>query len=153
MGQAQRLPEKLDENAIKDFPNLSPINYRIHSPKTGKYNCIAHAANDETRKWDSCQGYYWPPKAVRGDDIEALVSAFEAIGYERCQDGKIETGYDKVVLYAYENGEWTHAAKQLGDGLWSSKLGNSFDIRHNTPHAVSGGLYGKVIYFMKCAKS
>lgn len=153
MGQEQGLPEKLDESSIKFFPSLSKIGYRIHSPKTGKYNCIAHAANDETRKWDTYPGYYWPKNAARGEGIDALVSAFEIIGYERCQDGKFEAAYEKVVLYADGNGYWTHAAKQLDDGVWSSKLGDSFDIRHRTPQAVSGDLYGKVIYYMKRAKS
>jgi hypothetical protein len=61
------------------------------------------------------------------------VSAFECIGYEICAGGQLEEGYDKVALYVDQQGFWTHAAKQEGDSIWSSKIGEYEDIRHPTP--------------------
>jgi hypothetical protein len=102
---------------------------------------VAYAANDLTRKWDSgmllLPGYYWPPGAMRGAGIEALVSAFEVLGYEICSGADLEEGYEKVALYVNQFGSWEHAARQEEDGWWSSKLGNLEDIRHPTPYAVS----------------
>jgi hypothetical protein len=121
-----------------------------------RYNCVAHAAGDYTHRWDCTSllfpGYYWPPGAARGEDIEALVSAFECIGYERCAGYHLEDGYDKVALYVDQDGFWTHAAKQEQNGAWSSKLGLLEDIRHRTPHALSGPEYGQVMYYMRRTK-
>lgn len=89
---------------------------------------------------------------MRGGGIEALVSAFESMGYERCAGDSLEDGYDKVALYVDRHGFWTHAAKQQADGSWSSKIGNGEDIRHRTPHALSGREYGQVMYYMRRGK-
>ena len=59
----------------------------------------------------------------------------------------------KVALYADEWGGWTHAARQLADGWWTSKLGPAEDILHRTPSALVGVVYGEVREFMKRAKS
>jgi hypothetical protein len=97
-------------------------------------------------------GYYWPPGAIRGSGIDALVSAFEVIGYAICSGADVEDGYDKVALYIDQHGFWLHAAKQETDGWWSSKLGNLEDIRHRSPHALSGREYGQVMYYMRRPK-
>lgn len=117
------------------------------------HNCVAYAADDKSRKWDwsslPLPGYYWPATASKGYGIESLKSAFEAIGYEICGNGDVEDGFEKVALYVDEHGFWTHAAKQEPSGEWSSKLGNSEDIRHRTPHCFGGSIYGNVMHFMK----
>jgi len=97
-------------------------------------------------------GFCWPPGAIRGQGIEALVSAFETLGYEICSGTDLEYGYEKVALYAKRFGSWEHVTKQEEDGWWSSKLGNLEDIRHPTPHAVSSADYGQVRYFMRRRK-
>ena len=38
----------------------------------------------------------------------------------------------------------THAARMLANGMWTSKLGPSFDIIHSTPYTIQGRLYGMV---------
>ena len=45
----------------------------------------------------------------------------------------------------------THAARQLPNGWWTSKLGPSFDIEHATPEAVAGGVYGDPVLFLSRA--
>ncbi len=87
--------------------------------------------------------------AHRGQDLAALRSAFEAIGYETCESREFEEGYDKVALYVDASGEWQHAAKQVELGQWSSKLGDWEDIRHATPESIGGSDYGEAVCFMR----
>lgn len=44
---------------------------------------------------------------------------------------------------------YTHVARQLTDGKWTSKLGQLEDIVHSTVDAIAGSDYGEVIQFMK----
>jgi hypothetical protein len=44
---------------------------------------------------------------------------------------------------------YTHAARQLPTGKWTSKLGKGEDIEHDTPEDVAGGVYGDVMQIMK----
>jgi len=121
------------------------------------YNCIAYAAGDLSRKWDPSMvplpGYYWPPGADRGDGPDSLRSAFEKVGFELCTSPDLEPNYDKVALYIDKDGLWSHAAKQREGGDWSSKLGNSEDIAHKSPHCFDGSIYGNVCYYMRRRKS
>jgi len=130
--------------------------YEIVSPRDAKYNCIAFAAGDDSRKWDPNAllkpGYYWPPEALRdqdNDDIAALKRAFEAIGYSECDNGKLEAGFQKIAPYAVNEESWQHAEFQDVNGEWMSKLGDEYDIRHKSPHCFEGSIYGKVMCFMK----
>ena len=60
----------------------------------------------------------------------------------------LETGFEKVAFYG-GGMLYTHAARQLPHGKWTSKLGKGEDIEHDTPDDVSGGLYGEVVQLMK----
>lgn len=136
------------------FPNLVQGEYRVTSPEDDKYNCISYAADDNALWWThgertTLKGFYWPPGAMHGDQLGALISCFECIGYSICNNDSVEKGYDKVALYADKQGNWTHAAKQLPDGSWTSKLGEGVDIIHDNLEGVSGRLYGHVACFMK----
>jgi hypothetical protein len=140
MGKTRRLPERLPKSTEQLFPNL--IDYVVTSPKDASYNCIAFAAGDTSRKWDPSMlpepGYYWPPGALQddNDDIDALKRAFAQIGFKECDSGDLEPGYQKVALYAVSEDDWRHAAIQEPTGEWSSKLGNSYDIRHKAANAL-----------------
>lgn len=136
------------------FPSLFKSGYRVTSPKTPSHNCIAYAAGDLKKKWEPTTippipGYYWPPGARRDNHPDALKSAFETLDYLLCDNAELESGFEKVALYADSSGEWTHASKQNENGEWSSKLGNEEDIVHKSPHCFEGSIYGKVVYFMK----
>jgi hypothetical protein len=122
------------------FPNLAADGYTVASPKTQAYNCVAWAAGDASRWWEP--GIYWP--GPTGDDLAALTGLFAALGYVPCAGDELEAGYEKVALYADDQGNWTHAALQLPDGWWTSKLGPDEDILHRTPQALLGDLYGQV---------
>jgi hypothetical protein len=67
------------------------------------------------------------------------------VGYAPCADGSLEPGYEKAALYATDEGP-THAARQLSNGRWTSKLGPDDDIEHTLEGLVSP-VYGTVVQF------
>jgi hypothetical protein len=76
-------------------------------------------------------------------------------GYERSGDNDEtqEDFWEKVALFALEDGQsgaqtCVHAALQLADGRWSSKLGASWRITHSL-RAVEGELCGRVAQILQ----
>ena len=135
------------------FPKLGVSQYRITSQASKDYNCIAWAAGDDSRWWepDPWNLYYWPPSAPRTWTLDALVQAYGTLGFKLCFDGGLEQGLEKVAIYAkgqVGNEVPTHAALQLRDGTWTSKLGNCEDINHHTSGDVNGPEYGQVFCFL-----
>ena len=112
-----------------DLPNLKPDNHQETSAATPIYNCIAWAAGDAKRSWWPVGGY-WPKSVPREETLEAFVGVFEGLGYRLCEDASLEDGYEKIAIYMNAGGEPTHAALQLPDGNWTSKLGGLEDITH-----------------------
>jgi hypothetical protein len=129
------------------FARLADDGYVVSSPESSAYNCVAWSVGESHRWWQP--GFYWP--TLPGDDLEALVALFTSLAYEPCENDQLEPGYEKVALYADEGGDWTHAARQLPDGWWTSKLGQEVDIRHRTPRALLGEAYGDVRALMRRA--
>jgi hypothetical protein len=132
------------------FPNLSPQNHSLASPATTEYNCIAFAAGDLRNWWwpDPAGISYWPPNALREETTTAFQQAFASLRYELCADAELEAGFEKIALYAI-GGTPTHAARQLPDGRWVSKLGELEDIEHASLEVLSGGPYGGVIAVLR----
>ena len=129
-----------------DFPRLKKDNHRITSPVDLEYNCVAWAVSDAKNWWQP--GIYWPVEMANDDfGVGALEQAFLALGYRECADGRLEPGIAKVALYG-SSFLYTHAARQLPTGKWTSKLGKAEDIEHDTPDDVAGPLYGEVVQFM-----
>jgi len=129
------------------FPRLTDENCEITSPRTIKYNCIAWTAGAMDRWWQP--GVHWPVNSSRNDHgIGNLVEAFRALGYEECENGTLEDGFEKVAFYG-SGMMYTHAARQISDGRWTSKLGQLEDIVHATVDALSGGDYGEVLQYMR----
>ena len=135
--------------ASPEFPLLGPDNHEVTSPETPRYNCIAWAAGDERRWWwpDPDGVAYWPVAAPREETIGAFAAAYGTLGYSPCADASIEPGHEKIAVYAL-GGPPTHAARQLSDGRWSSKLGSSVDIAHSL-EALNGPLYGAAGLFLR----
>jgi hypothetical protein len=139
------------------FPDLNQENCTETSPESRRYNCIAWAANNDGRWWwpDAFNVGYWPSNAPREETLEAFVRAFESLGYFQCADGSLEPGFEKIALYAKGAGEKlipTHAARQLPNGRWTSKLGNCEDIEHSTVEALLGPSYGSPVCYLKRLK-
>src|SRR5262249_13140348 len=116
---------------------------------TAEYNCIAWAVEDVEHWWQP--GKYWQPSDAPADDfsLDALKRVFSALRYVNCEmDHSVEPGYEKVALYG-TGSEYSHAARQLATGKWTSKLGKSEDIEHETPFDVVEGIYGELRAIMK----
>lgn len=135
------------------FPRLKPGNYRITSSATRNYNCIAWAAGCTTRWWWPSLDCYWPQDVPREQTVSAFLLAFKTLGYEKCNDGALEPGHEKVALFVAPYDVLKHMARQLDDGWWTSKLGRSCDIEHKEIDDVSGERYGKVFCFMRRRKA
>lgn len=132
------------------FPHLVSEGYRETSARTENYNCIAWAAGDTTQWWwpDQFNQYYWPNEAPRAETLQAFIEAYELSGYTPCETSTYEHGYEKVAIYVDVSGKPTHAARQLSDGTWTSKLGVYIDITHYTLRGVEGPKYGAAIQFL-----
>lgn len=132
----------------EELPKLNDNNCLVTSPKTRAYNCIGWAADDFCNWWWPNEEGYWPPGIPVKETIEAFITAFATRGYEKCDDGNLEDGIEKVALFIDETtNKPTHAARQLDNGHWTSKIGRFEDIVHTTLEAIDG--YGKPIQFLK----
>jgi hypothetical protein len=78
------------------------------------------------------------------------MAAFALLGYEPCDAVEKESGFEKIAVFADPTGIPTHAARQLPNGRWTSKLGAAEDIEHEL-HAVAGAIYGTVVRIMRRA--
>lgn len=134
---------------MRVFPGLSIEDFRITSPADVTYNCIAWAAGEAGRPWwpMSPQHSFWPEAAPHRIALDAFVRVFRSLGYVEAATAEQEADTEKVAIYAIE-GRPTHAARQLPSGMWTSKLGSSFDIEHRLP-GIEGKLYGSVVIVMK----
>lgn len=151
--------EQIKSRLLQAFPKLSQdIGFKVTSKATPNYNCIAWACNYNER-WIQppymgnpnldCV-VWWPPDVQEGMDIDCLVKVFEFQGYKKCDSFEHEDGYRKVTLYYNEETkEWTHAARELRNGCWTSKLGEYIDIQHGTPNTIENDDYGVVYCCMR----
>lgn len=144
------------EEILSAFPGLRyDPGFSITSPEDADYNCIAWA-NGRKDCWmwpdEQTDGVStWPQGATDDMSVQTFVSAFRSLGYDVCQDDTCEADKEKIALNAYPGSEeCIHAARQLDDGLWTSKLGPSFDISHSSPYTIQGRLYGMVCCILSC---
>jgi hypothetical protein len=137
--------------ALEDlFPGLRGAPYRVTSPRDRTYNCIAWAAAD-TRKWwwpDPEGEKFWPAGLDRVETLAVIEAAFASLGYAACAGEELEDGFEKVASFADAAGVPLHAARQLPNGLWTSKLGEIDDIEHPL-RALEGATYGSVVRVLR----
>jgi hypothetical protein len=137
-------------------PNFFPHGNANGAVETGpadwRYNCIAWAAGRTDAWWwpDVDGDGFWPEGAPREETVAAFVAAFATLGFTPCENSDHEPGWEKVALYAV-NDTPTHAARQLPDGKWTSKLGRGPLVTHNTPHGVEGPVYGIACAYLRRA--
>lgn len=153
-----------NRDALSDvFPDLkNDVNFEILSPQTPKYNCIAWAMQFEDRWVDIFEypGHWWPDGVEKTMSPSALIHAFEAVGFNLCDNNNWEDGFDKVVLYKKaDEDQWTHAARIVSETTEHSKFGPSFDGTHSHNVLCATGLgyenqsYGVAYAFMKRSKT
>ena len=137
------------------FPKLGPTDFKITSEEDEQYNCVAHAADESGRFWDPMMPppYYWPPGVAREVTLSSFVAAYATKGYEPTDSFDAEKGYEKVAIFVDDQGVPKHAAKQLPNGRWTSKLGEEWDIEHRTLAGLSGKIYGNPKQALRRRKS
>lgn len=137
------------------FPHLAHAGFEIVGQPSERYNCIAYAAGDTSQWWEPDGLNYWPAWATRNESIASLMEVFAGQGYEVCDAGGgaagEQAGYEKVALYEW-NGKMQHAALQMPDGRWRSKMGRGPVIEHHSPDALSDGIYGRATIIMRRAR-
>lgn len=85
---------------------------------------------------------YWPSNIPRNDLVQTFVVMFESLGYQLCETCDLEDGFEKVAIYSRGDAV-LHAARQLHNGNWTSKMGSAHDIEH-TLKGLEGPQYGQV---------
>lgn len=135
---------------LPQFPNLQVGHARITSPKSDSYNCIAYAAGDTSKWWwpDAYGHSYWPPLAMRVEALPAFQQAYSLLGYQLCANGQHTDGIEKIAVFQ-SNGKPTHAARQLKNGVWTSKMGPWHDIVHTENCLTGSNEYGSIAFFMQ----
>jgi len=132
------------------FPRLVQEGYRVTSPATESYNCIAWAAGESNAWWDPDEDYFWPEGIPRDYQMSTLVRVFEGLGFQKCEGAELEAGVEKVAIYG-DASTYHHAARQLASGMWTSKLGPDEDIEHLSPDSLAEW-YGGVILMRRTAQ-
>lgn len=138
------------------LPGLRSTPYKVTSDATPAYNCVAWAVGETHRWWDpfDSPSRYWPAGVSRDDTVEALQDALATEGFAPCDDGNLESDFVKLAIFADEEG-FTHVARQLPSGRWTSKLGADCDIEHDLEALISRRSlsalynYGEVVAFMR----
>lgn len=139
----------------KWWPNLLRTGYKVTSPADPYYNCFAWAAG-ETQLWwapptdpfGSFKKSYWPPGVAQENTLEAFIQAYATIGFAVCDNAELEPDFEKIVIYT-TNGIPDHAARQLPNGKWTSKIGDLEDIEHALDAFEGGKYFGKVACVLK----
>ncbi len=139
------------------LPGLERSRFAVTSPRSTAYNCIAWALGNAESWWDPdehADEASWPEDVARDVGVETLKLVFVGAGFTDCSRSDLEEGLEKIALYA-EGTEFTHVARQLPSGRWTSKLGEDCDIEHELEALVSppgrstAWRYGEVVAFMQ----
>lgn len=139
---------------LRNFPNIDIEGFIVTSDLNPTYNCFAWAGNDDTKCWLPFKSkyYFWYTDNT-ALTLENVINNYSHIGYtEITESSDLEEGYDKVAIYIDEGGEPSHAARQVENGKWTSKLGDREDIEHSTPECLESDSYGKVKVILKRPK-
>ena len=137
------------------FPGLRyDDGFLITRPEDADYNCSAWAfRRKDCWLWpdEETDGVaVWPENSNGDTGVKTFIEAFKSQGYEVCDSTEHEADVEKIALYAYpDTEECTHASRQLDNGMWTSKLGPSFDICHSSPYTIQGRLYGSVVCILR----
>ena len=132
-----------EDFVFASFPKLKERGFQFTSAPSTAYNCIAWAAGVTDCWWEPSAFFealfpwglpdrklYWPDGVPQEYTIEAYTQAFASLGYQPCDTRALEHGHEKVAIFVDELGRPSHAARQLTNGRWTSKLGGKEDIEH-----------------------
>jgi hypothetical protein len=161
MARRYRNTDEVRASFLFEFPGIPFNTLLIKSPWDDDYQCIAWSEGYTDRlSWPS-EGYAWPKGLPLADPpetatVDHFLQRFSYLGYKPCGlDDSFQFGYQKVAIYANEQGV-THMARQhlLGVG-WLSKPGKMEDILHRNladlegDTSVAANQYVKVVLVLK----
>lgn len=143
----------ISDDILKEWwPNLTDNDFEFKSVRTTKYNCLAWAIRINTQ---SVEMFYFQKKhGLDPNNLDHSVNGYAKIleqfyGFEVCDDGSYEEGFEKILLYGDHEEEWTHAARLVKKDLWVSKLGGWEDIEHTNVDCLNGVEYGSPKLYMR----
>jgi hypothetical protein len=130
------------------------VEIKITSEETINYNCFAWAAGELNRWWNPnpMGSDYWPTGVIRKESLQAYLEAYRTIGYETCDSQRFEPGFEKIAIYVNDNGNPTHAIRQLPNGQWTSKIGMWEDVEHEFSESLVIEIRGQIIDYGTIAK-
>ena len=156
------------EVILNYFPKLiGDSSFKITSPKSPDYNCIAWAGFVDNEWWQPGNDYEidgvkfrWPPNIPKENKLKHYIELFRQKKFILdSNDSFFEDGFRKVALYVKNDQHnnalplldriCTHASRQLNNGTWTSKLGQEFDISHSDPYVIESKYYGIVGVILK----
>jgi len=138
----------LPVNPTRAFPLLARTKWRQIEERNDRYNCIAYVLGINNRRWwPATPRCYWPPGVLIIPIRSTFATVFGQFGYEPCSDGKLEAGCEKIALYELM-GVVKHAARQMPDGSWRSKLGLEQLIEHELA-GLEHASYGTVAAYFR----
>ena len=149
----------MDQFSDIEFPNSINDPFTKTSEETETYNCIAHAIGEDSVWYEPEDpvkyGSFWPDNIPKEYTEKAYIQLFVSLGFVPCDNGDLEDGFIKIAFLRsseIEDSWWSfHATRQLGNGCWTSKLGEGVDTSH-TLNCISNGKYGDVVKFFKKPK-
>jgi hypothetical protein len=153
LGKRQR-PHSLNDLSHLEifFENLNGhYDKTDFSPPELIYNCFAWAAGENHRPWlpIDIAPYHWPLGLPKKHTLKNFIRAYQTLGYRRCCHSRLVSGIEKIAIYV-DDGIPTHGARQLENGMWTSKCGEEWeDIKHTTLQAIEGEEYGRVKVIMQ----
>jgi hypothetical protein len=74
------------------------------------------------------------------------------MGFVDCDDGECVDDVERIAVFVDGDRDFSHVARQLADGWWSSKLGFFEDLSHRALEDLLDGRprpYGSSICFMQ----
>ncbi len=87
-------------------------------------------------------GPYWPVEGAYLANLSTFREGFATLGYEATENPEYQPNLEKIAFYGHGD-RVNHAARQLANGNWTSKLGEDVDIEHTLRGLES--VYGEVI--------
>jgi hypothetical protein len=126
----------------KLFPLLTDYEL-IPNSESMEYNCISHTLNiNNDISWPFDNNNYWP--VSRDLTKESFDKFYEFHGFEKMNllDFSYDPKYIKVALYT-NKGIPTHAAIQVDEFFWESKIGELGIIKHDL-FEIEDNVYGEV---------
>lgn len=140
---------------IKHYPRIKlGVNFIPKSPICDEYNCIAWSLDIDYMSvgHENLTGIYWPDNISKIPNINNYKRMYNSYGFIDASTSDLEEGFKKVAIYVRgtnpKTGIVVHAAKQIDDIWWSSKMGDNIDGIHHLD-AIQGILYGYPRFFMK----